>query len=233
MLLLAALQQQGDLPRVAELLELLVRRQPDSANYWQQLAGSYYALAAESKKEADIGRYNLRALLTLERAQARGLLNSPKENYAVVALCFTLQQFDRAISLLEAGLKAGTIESSRRNWELLASSYQQTSREPRALASLEKAVARLPEDGQLEFTLAQTLYAGARVADARRHLELALQKGGLAKPGQAHLFLAYLAFELQDFAAAGQQALAAAAFDDVKKDDLARLTGAIRRVLTR
>ncbi|HEY9250155.1 MAG TPA: hypothetical protein VIO38_13530, partial [Rariglobus sp.] len=226
-LLLAALQQQGDLPRVAELLELLVRRQPDSANYWQQLAGSYYALAAESKKEADIGRYNLRALLTLERAQARGLLNSPKENYAVVALCFTLQQFDRAISLLEAGLKAGTIESSRRNWELLASAYQQTHDDTRALATLGRAVERFPREAGLDYAMGQLCYSLNRTAEAYDHLVRAVSKDNLERPGQTHLFLAYVAFELQRYEAAAKWIEAGAAFPDAKPDDLERLRRAV------
>lgn len=54
-----------------------------------------------------------------------------------------------------------------------------------------------------------------------------MRKGSLDKPGQSRLFLAYVAYELKDFPAAAGAARDAAAYDDVKKDDLARLNQAI------
>jgi hypothetical protein len=227
LLILAALQQSGDLTRVAELLELLVSKKPESTAYWQQLSGTYYALASESKKPADSERYNLRALLTLERAQARGLLNSPRENYAIVALYFTLQQFDRAITLLQTGLKAGTIENTKRNWELLAASYQQSHAEPKAIETYQQAITRFPKDASLEFSLGQLLYAQNRPAEALTHLELATTKEGLDRPGQAQLYTAYVAFELQRYDAAAQWLDSAAKQPDAKKDDIERLRRAV------
>ncbi len=226
-LLLASHQQRGENAEAAELLELLLQKTPDNLGYWQQLVSSYLALAASAKYEREADAHNLRALLSLERAQARGLLDSPKEHFNRVALLLNLRQLDPAIALLEKGLVDGTLENTRRNWELLANAYQQAAREPEAVSALQRAVAALPADGQLEFTLAQLFYAAGRIADARRHLERAVEKGSLATPGQAHLFLAYTAYELQDHAAAARHARDAAAFDDVKKEDLARLTQAI------
>ncbi len=226
-LLLAVYQQRGELTAAAELLELLLEKNPDSASYWQQLTSTYLTLATEAKNEREANRHRLRALLAFERAQARGLLNRPDDHFNCVAILLGLRQFDLAISRLEQGLADRTLDHTRRNWELLASSYQQTRREPEAVAALENAVRALPAEGQLEFTLAQLLYANNRLADARDRLELAIKKGGLDKPGQAHLFLAYTAYELQDYAAAARRAGEATAFGDVKKDDLARLSQAI------
>ncbi|CAM2858674.1 hypothetical protein [Rariglobus hedericola] len=226
-LILATLQQSEKHLESTDILELLVEQNPANSSYWQQLSATYLALAGAAKNEREADRYNLRALLTLERAQARGFLVSPKENFNVVALYLGLRQFDPAIALLEKGLSDGTLENTRRNWELLANSYQQSQRETEAIAALEKAVVRLPEDGQLEFSLAQLLYGRTRVADARRHLGFAVKKGHLDKPGQTRLFLAYTAFELQDYADAAAKAGEAANFDDVKKDDLVRLKKAI------
>lgn len=226
-LLLAALQQQGDLPRMVDLLELLVARQPDSVSYWQQLAGAYYGLAADTKDEAEIQRNNLRALLTLERAQARGFLNSPKENYAVVALYFALQQFDRAIPLLKKGLESGAIESTRRNWELLSSAYQQTQNEKEALATLSQAVTRFPNDAGLEYSLGQLYYSQNKPAEAYDHLSKAVTKENLERPGQVHLFIAYIAFELQRYEDAAKWVEAASKFADTKPDDTERLRRAV------
>ncbi|MET0263320.1 MAG: hypothetical protein ABW223_10510 [Rariglobus sp.] len=230
-LILATLQQREDHQGSAEILELLLEKNPTNASYWQQLASTYLALAASTKNEQEISRYNLRALLTIERAQARGLLTSPKENFNLIALYLSIRQFGPAIALLEKGLVDGSVENTRRNWELLANAYQQTQREDAAITALEKAVQKLPADGQLEFTLAQLLYSRTRVTDAREHLERAIKKGNLDKPGQTRLFLAYTAFELHAHEDAARWAKDAGAFDDVKKEDLSRLTKAIDEAL--
>jgi hypothetical protein len=228
-LLLAAHQQRNEHVQAAELLELLVAQNPDNTGYWQQLVSTYLNLAATASHDERLAaRYNLRAVLALERAQARGLLATPRDRFNLVALYLGLRQFTPAIALLEKGLAEGTLENTRRNWELLANARQQADQPAAALATLEKAVAALPADGQLAFTLAQACYTAGRLADTRRHLETALQHPAtLDKPGQAFLFLAYTCYELKDYASAAEAAQSAAAHDDVKKADLARLTQAI------
>ena len=226
-LLLAAHQQRGENTQVAELLELLVAQNPANSGYWQQLVATYLALASDAPNERETARLQLRAILTLERAQARGLLATPSERFNLVALYLGIRQFAPAIALLEKGLAVGTLENTRRNWELLSSAYQQSGRQADAQAALMKATAALPAEGQLEFALAQLHYTAGRLAEARVHLERAIAKGRLDKPGQARLFLAYTAYELKDYPAAARTAREAAVYDDVKKDDLARLTQAI------
>lgn len=226
-LLLAAHQQREEHEQAAEILELLVEKNPSNASYWQQLVSSYLTLAGAGKNPREADRLTLRAMLAVERAQALGLLTSPKEHFNLAILHLNLRRFDTAAEILESGLADGRIENTRRNWELLASTRQQAGDDARALSTLEKAIAALPAEGQLEFNLAQLLYARTRPAEARRHLERAVEKGRLDKPGQARLFLAYTAFELQDHDAAARWVAEAARFDDVKKDDVTRLAKAI------
>jgi Tfp pilus assembly protein PilF len=230
-LILAALQQLGDARESADILELLVKHQPDSSTYWQQLAATYLGLAADTKDEAASFRYHLRAILTIERAQARGLLNSPKDRLNLVAIYFNIHQFDRAAMLLEKGLADGSLENQRRNWELLASAYQQLRQSARTIDAFERAIRSLPKDGQCEFGLAQFHYGQGRADEAYRHLEAAAAKGGLDQPGQAKLFTAYVACELQRYDDAARWLEIAARHDDVKKDDLARLDRAVRDAL--
>lgn len=226
-LVLATQQQLNENLAAAETLELLVEQVPASAQYWQQLAAIYFGLASEARSEAETRRYNLRALLTLERAQARGLLNGPKENFTVVGILFNLRQYDRAIDVLEKGLSAGTLENSRRNWEMLASAYQQQHRDELAVGALNRAVVAFPKDGQLEFTLGQLHYALDQTETARRHLESAVAKGNLERPGQTRFTLAYLAFEQHRFDEAAKWIEAAGKFPDVPADDVARLSRAV------
>lgn len=226
-LILAVLQQLGDFAQSADILEELVVREPQNKLYWQQLLGMYYTLAAATKDEREIRRANLRALLTFERAQARGILSTPKDNFSVVALYFNLRQFERASEFLSAGLKDGKIENTRKNWEILSSAFQQMKDTGKAIAALEKAASVFPEDGQLEFVLAQLLYAQNEPEKACSHLESAVAKGHLEKPAQVYLFLAYVGYELKRFDQASRWAKAAEDQPDVKKEDLARLSRAI------
>lgn len=227
-LLLASLQQRGENARVAEILELRVARKPDDAGLWRQLVSTYLALAADAAPdEREIARQNLRALLAIERAQDRGLLATPADRFNRVALLVGLRRFDDAAVLLEKGLADGTLDNNRRNWELLISAHQQAGRSDAARVALEKAVRALPDDARLEFSLAQFHYADGRLADTRRHLENALAKPSLENPGQALLFLAYVAYEQKDYAYAERRVREAASRPDAKKEDIARLSQAI------
>ncbi len=227
-LILATQQQLQNDREAADTLELLVEQNPASTQYWQQLASLYLGLAADAKTEADARRQNLRALLTLERAQGRGLLAGSKENAIIVGLLFNLRQYDRAIGVLEKGLAASTVENTRANWELLASAEQQQHRNDRAVAALDRAITAFPKDGQIESTLGQLHYALDQTEDARRHLEAAVTKGNLDSPGQTHFTLAYISYELQRFDEAAKWIEAAGKFADAKPDDVARLARAVK-----
>lgn len=227
-LLLAALQQRGEHARVAEILELRVARKPDDAGLWRQLVSTYLALAADAApNEREAARLNLRALLAIERAQDRGLLATPTDRFNRVALLVGLRQFDSAIALIDKGLADGTLENTRRNWELLVAACQQAGRTDAAIASLGKAARALPADARFEFSLAQLHYADGRLAEARRHLENALAKPSLENPGQTLLFLAYVDYELKDYAEAERRVREAADRPDAKKEDVARLAQAV------
>jgi tetratricopeptide (TPR) repeat protein len=196
LILLSTLQQQSNYKEASEYYELLVRQYPSNRSYWQQLAAMYSALAQESKDEKEILSYNLRAILTMERAQALGLLNTPRDNFNLIGMYFNIGQFGRATELLYAGLKNGGVESTQKNWELLAYSYQQINRENQAVEVLLEAAKLYPESGQLEFQVAQIYYALERSNEAYRHFKLALDKGNLDRPLAVYSFLAYLCYEL-------------------------------------
>ena len=123
------------------------------------------------------------------------------------------------------------MENSRRNWELLASAHRETGREDRSLDVLGRAVARLPADGGLEFSLARALYEAGRPADAYERGRSALAKPGLEKPGQARLYLAFLAYELQRYDEASSWIAAARADGEVPASSLDPLARAIADAL--
>jgi hypothetical protein len=54
--------------------------------YWQQLAGTYLTLAADASDPVSVSRYQLRALLSLERAQVLGHLKTAQDQATLLAL---------------------------------------------------------------------------------------------------------------------------------------------------
>ena len=199
-LLLASLQQIGDLAGSAEVLEQMVKVKPDNRTYWLQLLATYLNLGGGTEKDEQKSRESFaRAINTMERAQALGLMQTPKDNYNLVTMYYNAGQFGRATDLLYSGLKSGAIESDLKNWQLLAYSYQQIGRDGQAIAVLKEAGTAFPT-GQIEFQIGQ-IYSQMdnRTAEAYAYYSKAVEKGGLEKPHSAYMFLAYTAFELEKF----------------------------------
>lgn len=231
LILVACHLQLSENAAASELLEIMAQRDPNSSTTWSQLQSIYLSAAAETKDADEALSQNLRALHVLERAQAVGHLNTPRDHYTRVAILFNIQQYTRAATLLEQGLANGSLENAKRNWELLASAYQQANRDDRALDALTRASAKFPEDAALEFSLAQFLYNTGKVTDAYTRAESALAKG-LAKPGQANIYLAYLAYELQRYDDAQRWVTSARATGDVPAATLDPLAAAISAAIS-
>lgn len=232
-LLLAALQQQGDVAGSAEVLEQMVRMKPDNKTYWLQLMASYLNMGGASEKDESKTRENVaRAINTIERAQVLGLMKTPKDNYNLVTMYYNAGQFGRATDLLYTGLKSGDIESDIKNWQLLAYSYQQVGQDVQAINVLKEA-AKLFPSGQIDFQIGQ-IYSQMdnRTADAFASYSTAVTKGGLEKPHSAYMFLAYTAFELEKFDVALSAIFKAEATPEGAKDaQLKRLKIAIEEAI--
>ena len=205
-----------------QLLELRLHDKPENKGYWQQLAFTYIQLAgiaAEKQKDDKLAfSYNVRAILTLERAQKLGFLNSPKDNMNLVTLFFTVGQYERACQLLDTGLRDGSIEPTRQNWELLAYSYQQQHQDLRAVQTLEDAAKAFPEAGQLEYQIAQVYNGMDREKDALEHIKACIAKGGTEKPQVGWMFYAWLAYDLKYYDEATKAAQEAAKYPEAAKE---------------
>lgn len=230
LLKLAILTQLGNLKDATELLELLLAKDPTNRQYWPQLAASYLGLAAESKVPAEQFELNLRAILTIERAQKQGMMNTPRDNFNLVGLYINMQKFDQAIDLLEKGLRDGGIENIQQNWEFLASSYQQVNKDMKAIETLIEASKLYPQAGTLDYQIANIYYSMDKVSDAFRHVQIALEKGNLPRLQQVRIFAGYLAYELKEFEA-GAKILEAAVQDDPSAKDAARLLKATKDII--
>ncbi|HEX3730260.1 MAG TPA: hypothetical protein VHV47_10685 [Opitutaceae bacterium] len=199
-LLYATYAQQNDLVETAKYLELLASQYPKKT-YWGQLLNAYFNLASENEKDADKSRqYYIRAILTVERAQAYGQMRTPKDYFNLFQMYYQAGQYVEATDLLYAGMKDGRIQSTEKNWLQLAGALQQDNQFVKAVQILKEGAERFPESGEMDFQIAQ-LYS-VQMDDAKAayaYIVPAVQKGHLERPFNTYFYLAYLSYNLEKF----------------------------------
>jgi len=228
-LLVSIVKQEGDNVAAAEYLELLAKLNPSNKSYWQQLVGTYLEIAAEKANDPRKAFENsVRAILTVERAQANGFLNSSRENFNLVGLYMNIQQYERAAELMESGLRKGTIESEQKNWVYLAESYRQINKEFKAIEILREASRLFPQAGSLHYMIAQ-YYALLEKEDlAYKSGIKAIEVGNIERTGQVYAALAYWAYDLRKYDEALAAVNKALEYPESKEDpQLPRLRTAI------
>lgn len=199
-LILAALQQDGKNEEAADLLEILVSQNPTSSQYWNQLQATYLNIANNAPEGSRENlEYNIRTILTIDRAQKLGILDAPRDHFNRVGILMNIKQFDEAIRYLEEGLASGKIEDTQQNWEYLAQSYQQVNKEMEAINALERAADKFPEEGELDFRVANIYYLSDKLEEAYDSGLDALEKGNLRNRNQALMFVAYMGYELRKY----------------------------------
>lgn len=217
-LLLATLQQQERYVESGVLLELLVSLRPDKGEFWEQLVGNYNRLATELAAQKEKDRYNLLTVISIERAQAHGFMQSPKDNWTLASLYYNLQQFGKFTELVETGLKNGTIESTLNNWLFLHYAYQDMKKPEKDVATLRAAQKIFPKNGQIDFLIAGILYQTLdRPEDALNAALSAVAKGGGDDPARVYLFIAYLGLDLGKLDVTENAINKLAAYPGVKK----------------
>ena len=219
MLLLVILQQQNDMHGYADTLELLLKQYPNKKDVWPMLFGAYVNLGATSKDERVQREYYVRAINTIERAQALGFMNTPRDNFNLVTLYINAGQFSKATDILHEGMRKGTIESTVNNWRILGGYYQQANKELQAISALQEATKLFPKEGTLELLMGQIYTQLDKTKEAHDAYARAVKKGNLGdRPHLAYLYLSYSAFELGNLEEALKAINEAAKFPDGAKD---------------
>jgi tetratricopeptide (TPR) repeat protein len=213
-------QQQEDYTGVAESLELLLKQNPQKKDSWTTLMGIYHHLA-EKATDPDVAReYRIRAIVTLERAQALGFANTPRDNMNLVSMYLQSNQHTKGTELLYNGMKKGTIESEPHNWRLLGRFYQEANFNDRAIEVLKEAAKLFPKNGEIEWHIAQIYVQLEKMTEASEHAKAALAKGNFetSKPYNIYYLLAYAAFEDGKMEEAGKWLDEAGKFEEAQKD---------------
>ena len=217
----AALFQLERLPEMADLIELELKQKPDNKGNWQELASIYQQLAnsADEKKDtAAAFRYNVRVIVTLERAQKLGFMTTPVDNFTLAGFYANINQLSKASELLEKGLKEGTIESTPAHWEALGLWYQVIHRDDKAIQTFTAEAERFPTNAGIEYELARVYLGISDEPKALEHIKVCIAKGGTEKPYVGLLFYSYVAMHLQKYDEALKAAQEAAVAAKKAKD---------------
>lgn len=217
-LLVALVLQENDYTRSAELLELVVQKYPTKKDYWPQLMVAYLQLAGGEKDPLKVREYYIRAINAVERAQALGIMNDPKNNYNLVTFYIAVEQYSKATEILYAGLKNGSIESNVANWRILASQYQQANRELQAIEALKEAAKLFPKEGMVDLHIGEIYRGLDKTTEAREFYRSAIRKGNLEKPYVAYQLLAFAEMEVENWPAALEAITEASKAPEFQKD---------------
>lgn len=183
----ACLQGLERYAETAEALEWMVAQKPDRADYWEHLYSMY---AADQR--------NLRALLTIERAQKHGFMLSRADQNNRVSHYYNLGRYEKVIELLEGSLPEDTSANAESMWALLGFACQQTGRISRAIEVYQEAGHRY-EASKYDLMAANLLFSEDRREEALAALDAAFGRADLADVVQPSLFAAYIAYEIRDY----------------------------------
>jgi len=190
-------------PKVVEILETLVR-QYQKKDYWVQLSGMYGELGHQRRQ---LGAY--------EVAYLQGWLESNAELVTMAQLFMQDNYPYKGAQILEKGLKEGKVTKDYKNYRLLAQAYQMAREDKKSILPLTEA-AKLAEDGDLYYRLAQAYSNLDRWQDSVEAVDMAIQKGGMKRDDSAYVLQGMAYFNMDDLQKAEK------AFQNARKDERSR-----------
>lgn len=188
-------------PKVIEILETLVRDYPPKKEYWTQLAGMYGETGKQKKQ-----------LLAYEAAYIQGWLTTNSEIVTMAQLFMQDNVAYKGAQVLEKGFKEGKVEKNYKNYRLLAQAYQMAREDKKSIEPLIES-AKLSEDGELYYRLAQAYSNLDRWQDCVDSIDKAFAKGGLKREDSAHVLRGMAFFNMDNLAEAEK------AFVKARKDE--------------
>jgi len=200
-LLRALYYEQENIPKVAEVLEEMIRRF-SKKEYWLQLASMYGELGREKDQ-----------LAVMEAAYQHGWLDKESELRNLAYMYLAADVPYKAARVLERALKNKQMENSAKNLSLLGGAWRRAQERDMAVEVLEKAAAA-SDSGKIYMQLANAYLEADHFAKAAVAVRRALDKGGLDSPDRAHLLLGMSLFNADQLDEAGKAFAKAAESSD-------------------
>lgn len=188
-LLLAAYLETKNYQSAAKLLEEIVVREPDSRDYWLQLAGVYQQLNQERK-----------ALAVYELAYEKGLLKDNEIEQMARSYLY-LEMPYKAAMLLEKELAIGGVQATRANLVLLADSWLLAQENEKA-ESVFREIVNKYNDAQTRMRLGQLYIETEQWQQAVDLLDVKLDNAGKGLLARISLLLGIAQFNRNNITSA-------------------------------
>lgn len=179
-------QNVGNYEKACAYLERLLETDPKNEIFWNQLVAMHF----------NAGEL-LSAIVSMERAQEKGLLTKEVNYITKVELYYNMERFPEAAKDIEEGLATKRIPNEQRFWEMLCVCYDQMGEPDKADKVLEKASATTNWSG-IDIRLAERNYRNGKYDKALANLESAVRKGGIDRPADIWILMASAALETRN-----------------------------------
>ncbi|MEL7042120.1 MAG: hypothetical protein AAGL90_11390 [Pseudomonadota bacterium] len=176
----------GNFAKKAELLELLLARDPTDRQLWDAIAGDYFRGGQERK-----------AFEVQKAMYLGGILQTEDELMRIVNFYNSFDVPYASAKVLEKEMNAGRISKTYQRLELLANLYQVAREFDKAIPVIEEA-AELAPDGKMYERLGRSYSELQEWSDAEDALIKAINKGGLQNTGLAWVLVGQSRYERDD-----------------------------------
>lgn len=180
----------GNFAKKAELLELLLARDPSDRRLWDAIAGDYFR-----------GGQDRKAFEVQKAMYLAGILQTEDELMRIVNFYNSFDVPYASAKILEKEMNAGRISKNYQRLELLANLYQVAREFQKAIPVIEEAAEMAP-DGKMYERLGRSYSELQEWASAEDALVRAIDKGGLANTGLAWVLVGQSRYEREDRAGA-------------------------------
>ena len=157
-------------------MEELLKYYPKK-DYWVQLSHMY----GEQKKES-------KQLAAMDTAYVQDMLTKGTEQVTMAYLYLNAEVPYKAATVMEKGLKNGSIEGTSKNYEIAGSAWRQAQELDEAIAAMEEAAAK-SDDGELYARLGNIYLDSDEYKKAITAINKGLARGGVKRPDTARLAL--------------------------------------------
>ncbi len=172
------------------LLREIVALFPGKKRYWTQLGATYSLL--EQEKNAYYFKYMM---------YQQNMLTTSNELTQMASLHIFHDVPYRGVKTMNQGFGSSQIETTKKNYELLARSYQGSREWKAAIQPLTRA-AGLSDDGNIYVQLCQSYMNERQYAKAQTACERALNAGGLRNRGSTLMLLGSIHYARDNFESA-------------------------------
>lgn len=180
----------GNFAKKAELLELLLARDPSDRQLWDAISGDYFR-----------GGQDRKAFEVQKAMYLGGILQTEDELMRIVNFYNSFDVPYSAAKILEKEMNAGRISKNYQRLELLANLYQVAREFQKAIPVIDEAASIAP-DGKMYERLGRSYSELQEWANAEDALIKAINKGGLANAGLAWVLVGQSRYERDDRAGA-------------------------------